>query len=136
MDFWNIAVEVLLLLFVFKCGQWSITLPIKLAVKKIAESRGQTVAEMMGEVLGQREQNTVEPLDNQVAIEYQDGIYYAYTDSGKFLTQALSFELLFNQIKQQFPHSEFRVNKSQAGLSAEQQAEMIRSLYSTYGSNS
>jgi hypothetical protein len=130
MNIWDMLAIAIVVWIAYKVGQLSITIPIKMAVKQMADNQGVTTAELLAEL--QSLQNHNSDFENQLTIEQHDAQYFAYSD-GQFLAQAADFDQLFARIKHSYPNLQFRVNSSMPGLTAAQHSEMTRSLLATFG---
>lgn len=137
MDILEFLIQIALFFVAFKLGQWSILVPMKLALAKLAKEKGIDLEKLLEEL--RSEQEDVEPESTKqeefLNIERVDGIYFAYGDQGRFLAQGTDFRSMFENVKQRFPGQNFRINNYNANLTEEEAGRLVKAVFETFGGN-
>jgi len=137
MDILGFLIQVALFYAVFKLGQWSILVPMKLTLAKLAKEKGIDLEKVLEELRSEQEDEVTEVTKQEefLDIERVDGIYFAYGDQGRFLAQGTDFRSMFENVKQRFPGKSFRVNNYNANLTEEEASRLVKAVFETFGGN-
>lgn len=135
MDILTIILQAVLFYCVYKLGQWSVLLPMKMALEKLAKSKGIDLQAVLEEL--KEEVNTEQKPDKEIYeamdVERVNGVYFAYGDQGRFLAQGSDFRSMMETIKQRFPQHSFRINRYNPNLTEEEAGSLVKAIFETFG---
>lgn len=142
MDWLSFLIQVALFYLVFKLGQWSVLLPMRLALEKLAREKGidlqRVFEELKQDIAKEEDEAETTPVQKHTAeeemnIERVEGIYYAYGADGRFLAQGTDFRTMFENIKNRFPGQNFRIRDYQAQFTEEEAGRLLKSVFEVFG---
>jgi len=138
MDILGFLIQVALFYAVFKLGQWSILVPMRLTIAKLAKEKGINLEKMLEALRSEQVEEAETELSKQqesLNIERVNGVYFAYGDQGRFLAQGTDFRSMFENVKQRFPGQNFRINNYSLNLTDEEAGRLVKAVFETFGEN-
>jgi hypothetical protein len=138
MDWASIIIQAVAIFAAFKVGQWSIIVPMRSLMAKIARRHNLDLEQVLEQALKDElqalaaEEET--PKDERaVTVERVGNSYYAYGAEGEFLAQGQDFRSMFEIIKVRFPNMNFHVARTMTTLTEEESQRMIATVFEVFG---
>jgi hypothetical protein len=129
----SVLLQVAVIWLAWRAGQWSILMPLRRVLERVAERQGMTLEQLVASA-EEAKSTDGSQAEQTLDIERHGDRYYVYAQDGSFLAQGSDFDETFTALKQRFPGENFRINQSPQGLSDQEAGEMVKSIFRVFGS--
>lgn len=130
----GILLQIFIVYAAFKLGQWSILLPTKLALDRLARQKGIDITQVLEEIEAEYT-DTAKSSEELMDVQRVNGVYFAYGDQGRFLAQGPDFRTMFASVKQRFPGQSFKINRYNPDLNDEEMGRLVQAVFETFGND-